>query len=121
VGDVHRRAESVGRRADARADDHTGHLADGSGLREHRKRSLLDLPFVMLEEDERLRHQTSLFSARNSTIVSAALPSSSIRRDSPRGGGGLSPTTVVPGAPASDTPTVSCGFFFAPMIPFSDG
>src|SRR5205085_2962931 len=94
------------------------------GLREHAERALLDRAVVVLEEHQRLRHQTSRFSARNSTIFSAALPSSSILRASPRAGGGLRATTVVPGSaapPTSPAARLSCGFFFAPMIPFRDG
>ena len=57
---------------------------------------------MVLEEDERRRHQSSLFSARNSTILSGAEPSSSILTESPRGGGGVSASTVVR-EPASPT------------------
>ena len=52
------------------------------------------------------------------------MPSSSIRRASPRAGGGCSASTDVRGATAPPTSAAdfsSCGFFFAPMIPFSDG
>ena len=73
---------------------------------------------------------SSRFSARKSTIACAALPSSSILRASPRDGGSPSASTSVfePASPASPASTpmspsesVSNGFFFAPMIPFSDG
>ena len=64
----------------------------------------------------------------NSTILSAAVPSSSIFSVSPRGGGSFSASTVVfdpasptPSTPNSDTDTVRCGLERAPMIPFSDG
>ena len=58
-----------------------------------RERALLDLVAVMLEEDEDAHR--SRFSARNSRICSAALPSSSIVRVSPRGGGSESASTSV--------------------------
>src|SRR5439155_17979245 len=103
--------------------------AERGGLREHAERALLQITAVVLEKDER-RHQMSLFSARKSTIACAALPSSSIFRASPRAGGLPSARTVVrePASPTSPASTprsaserTSCGFFFAPMIPFSDG
>ena len=55
----------------------------------------------MLEEDEDA-HQINRFSARKATICSAALPSSSSLRVSPRGGGSESASTSVfdPGSPA---------------------
>jgi hypothetical protein len=82
---------------------------------------------VVLEEDERLTD--AFFSARKSTIFSRAEPSSSIFDVSPRGGRSPSASTLVREPPrrlAASTPrspseSVSCGFFFAPMIPFSDG
>ena len=69
---------------------------------------------------------SSRLSARNSTIASAASPSSSTRCAPRRArGGGLSASTVVARRRRrrSDVgrDSVSCGFFFAPMIPFSDG
>ena len=72
-------------------------VAERRRLREHAERALLQLVAVVLEEDER-RHQTSLFSARKSTIACAALPSSSILRASPRAGGSPSASTVGPRA-----------------------
>jgi electron transfer flavoprotein beta subunit len=77
---------------------------------------------LSLEEDE--RPHSSLRSARNSTIASAAPASSSRRRVSPRGGGGASASTVVAAVVAPSTwaaVSVSCGLDFAPMIPLSDG
>jgi hypothetical protein len=52
---------------DSGADEDAGDLAaERRRLREHGERALLDLVAVMLEEDQ--RGQSSLFSARNSTI-----------------------------------------------------
>src|SRR5581483_2075517 len=108
------------------ADDARDLAAELRRLREHAERALRQLVAVVLEEDERLH--SSRRSCRNATICSGALPSSSIRRESPRGGGGFSPSTTVAelSSPASERPrspseSTSCGFFFAPMIPFSDG
>jgi hypothetical protein len=97
----HRRSKPVRDRAHTRADDDAVCVADRCRLGEHAERALLNRALVVLEEDEHLRHQMSLFPARYSTIFSAAEPSSSMRTESPRGGGGLSSTTVVPGATAS--------------------
>src|SRR6185437_16367903 len=103
-------------------DDAVHLAAQLGGLGEHAERPLLQGPFVVLEEDEDLaRHQMSRFSARNATICSAALPSSSMRRASPRAGGAPSASTLVRDSaapPTSAAESVSCGFFFAPMIPF---
>ena len=63
-------------------------IAEGSGLGEHAEAALRQVAVVGLEVDERAGHQTSLFSARYSTILSAALPSSSIRTWSLLAGGG---------------------------------
>src|SRR6185312_11930145 len=114
-----------GERRDGGADDHARDvLPERHGLGQHAQRMLLQLALVVLEEDED-RHQTSFFSVRNSRIACAALPSSSIRRESPRGGGSESPSTSVPepawpaspSRPRSASERTSCGFFFAPMIP----
>jgi hypothetical protein len=73
---------------DAGARDHARHLAaELRRLAENAERILLQLVAVVLEEDQRLH--SAFRSARNSTICSAAEPSSSIVRVSPRGGGGL--------------------------------
>src|SRR5918995_59726 len=120
----------LGQPVEAGADDHARDVAvEARSLREDRQRALLQLAVVMLEEDEGA-DQSSLFSARKATICSAALPSSSILRVSPRGGGSFSARTSVfdpcspallPSRPRSASETVSCGFDFAPMIPFRDG
>src|SRR5262249_4383110 len=98
------------------------------GLGEHRERVLHELAAVVLEEDERAH--SSRFSARKSTIFCGLLPSSSIFTVSPRAGGSPSASTSVfePASPScvgsmprSPAERLSCGFFFAPMIPFSDG
>ena len=59
--------------------------AELSGLGQHAERVLLQLAFVVLEEDERAHN--AFRSKRNSTIFSAPDPSSSTRCVSPRGGG----------------------------------
>src|SRR5262249_49371691 len=92
VGDeAPRRAERprAGReRANARAADDARdvRVAERGGLREHAEGAFLELVAVVLEEDED-GHQRSFRSRRNSRIRSAAVPSSWIRTESPRGGG----------------------------------
>ena len=72
-----------------RAQDGAGDLSSERGrLREHAEGALLQLSLVVLEEDQRLHSRR--FSARKSTMRSAALPSSSIFCESPRAGGALS-------------------------------
>ena len=119
-----------GERLDAGAEQHGLDLAaERRRLGEHAERALLQLALVVLEEDEELS-SGAFRSCRNSTIFSAAEPSSSIFTVSPRAGGSLERLDLVrePASPASSAPTprsasetVSCGFFFAPMIPLSDG
>src|SRR5262249_25019301 len=119
----------VRQRADFAAHEHGGDVVAECGrLAEHAERALLQLVAVVLEEDEDAH--TKRFSVRKSTISCAALPPPSILGASPRDGGSLSASTSVfePASPAcaASTPTsssdsVSNGFFFAPMIPFSDG
>src|SRR6185437_2025715 len=111
-------ARPLGEATHVRADDDTCHLvAERRCLRQHAERRLQQLVTVMLEEDERAH--TSRFSKRKSSTACAAFPSSSILRDSPRGGGSFSAYTSVrgsaPSTPRSDSDTVSCGFDFAPM------
>src|SRR4051794_19659000 len=113
------------------ADDDGGDVcvAEGGRLREDAERALLELVAVLLEEDEDAR--TRRFSTRKSRIAWAlSPPESSTLRASPRDGGSLSAATVVrlPCSPAcaASTPrsasvSVSNGFFFAPMIPLSEG
>src|SRR5207247_4925192 len=123
------RAGATRERADTRAREHPVHLvAERRRLRQNAERVSLQLAAMVFEEDENTH--TSRFPARKSTIFSAAEPSSSIFSVSPRGGGSFSANTSVrdPASPScaastprSEAPTTSCGFFFAPMIPFSDG
>jgi hypothetical protein len=62
--------------------------AERSRLRENAERALLQLALVVLEEDEDA--QRTFRSCRNSTIRSAAFPSSSSLSVSPRAGGAAS-------------------------------
>src|SRR5439155_3625546 len=122
VRDVHDTPDPLGSAAHAVPHDDASGIAERARFREHTQRRLGHGTFVMLEEDEQL-HSTR-FSARNSTIASAAFPSSSTRRLSPRAGGGASASTVVrdsPAPPTSAADSVSRGFAFAPMIPFNEG
>ena len=80
--------------AHARAGDHPGRLTERGRLGQDAERAFLELAVVVLEEDQR-RHQTSFFSTRKSRICWAAVPSSSILRLSPRGGGAPSASTSV--------------------------
>src|SRR5207253_8171533 len=119
----------VDERADAGADHDAGDVVPERGsLREDAEGALQQFVPVVFEEDERAH--TRRFSARNWTISSAALPSSSILRLSPRAGGSSSAYTSVfePASPArsastprSPSASVSCGFDLAPMIPLSEG
>ena len=99
VGDVDRRRAVLpglcGDAGDARPDDDAGDVSPPScaAFESTRERALLKLVVVVLEEDEDAH--SSRFSARNSRICSAALPSSSIVRVSPRGGGSESASTSV--------------------------
>src|SRR5439155_1204669 len=109
-------------------EDRTVRLAELRRSRQHAEGATQQLAVVVLEEDERGHRRR--FSCRNARICSAAEPSSSIVFESPRGGGEPTATTVVrdpfsptrsASAPSSARVTVSCVFFFAPMIPLSDG
>src|SRR5579862_2143115 len=124
VGDVHRLRAVLAEidRRHAAADEHGVGVAERRRLRQHAERALLRCAVVMLDEDENAH--TRRFSARKSTIACAASPSPSILRASPRAGGAPSASTSVfetASTPMSASDSVSNGFFFAPMIPFSDG
>src|SRR5207248_4452350 len=89
----------------AGAEDRRLRLAELHRLAEHAEAALLELALVVLEKDDRA--QRSRFSCRYVTTWSAAEPSSSIVRDSPRAGEEPRPTTVVrePASPARSAST----------------
>ena len=98
-------------------------------MREHAERALLDLAVVMLEEDERASQQLPLGEPVDELLGGdavvldldlVALRRRRRQREHRRARAGARP----PGSastPISASDSVSVGFDFAPMIPFSDG
>ena len=136
VGDVDRRGAVLRRpvrRAsdDARADDDARDVARAElrGLREHGERALLELVAVMLEEDEDahseplLREELEDLLGRAAVVLDLARVAAR-RRIGERehlGARALLRRPAPASTPRSPSESCSCGFFFAPMIPFSDG